>query len=158
MPRTWLTIIKAKKLIIKANIEYVDLIKKIADANRHELGFTLRIQIQEAVEQDRVLVSLIEGKLVGFLIYRHRKKDTQTTLAEICISKEFRGEGIGRELVNALINESKKMSRSYIQLKCPVGLYANEFYKQLGFHCIATQPGKTRSLNVWRIQIDKAED
>jgi ribosomal protein S18 acetylase RimI-like enzyme len=142
-------------MIAKAMPKDVDAMKKVADASRYELGFILRVQMQEAVEENRAFVTIINNKVVGFVIYRHRKKDLQTTLGEICISQEYRGQGLGKELIRALVQECSNQSRAYIQLKCPVGLHANKFYEHLGFRCISTQPGKSRSLNVWVLDIKK---
>jgi len=140
-------------LISKPAVRDIDAIKSVADANRNELGFILRVQIQEAVEQKRIMVATVEDKITGFIIYRHRKKDLQTTVAEICILKNYRGQGLGRELIDALVQECNRISRSYIQLKCPIDLPANEFYKRLGFCFVAIEPGKSRKLNIWRLQI-----
>lgn len=142
-------------MIDKAKHQHIDAMKALADANRSELGFILRAQIQDAIEQNRAFIACIENRLVGFVIYRHRKKDLQTTLAEICISKEHRKQGLGKELINALILESSALSRSHIQLKCPVGLPANQFYEKLGFSCVSTQPGKSRNLNIWIFELHK---
>jgi ribosomal protein S18 acetylase RimI-like enzyme len=139
-------------LIIKATPQHVDAMKIMADANRSELGFTLRAQIQEAIEQNRAFVALIDKKLVGFVIYRHRKRDLQTTLAEICISQDYRGRGLGKGLIEALVQECLKMSRAFIQLKCPVDLPANKFYERLGFRNISSESGKSRRLNIWVFQ------
>lgn len=144
-------------MISRASHQDIDGIKILADTNRSELGFILRVQIQEAVDQDRILVSIVESKLIGFVIYRHRKRDLQTTLAEICVSQDYRGRGFGKELIDALMQECFNMSRSFIQLKCPVGLPANTFYEKLGFLHVSTEPGKSRKLNVWRFQVAQRE-
>jgi ribosomal protein S18 acetylase RimI-like enzyme len=140
-------------LITRATVKDTDSIKKIADANRKELGFIMHVQIQEAIEQKRIFIEIIDQNILGFVIFRHRKRDLQTTLAEICVAKEYRGQGIGKRLINALSNECEEKSRSFIQLKCPVDLPSNNFYKNIGFTYISTEPGKTRKLNVWRINI-----
>ena len=140
-------------MITKATVKDTDSIKKIADANRKELGFILRVQIQEAIDQKRIFIEIIDHRILGFVIYRHRKKDLQTTLAEICVAEEYRGQGVGRRLINALSNECEEKSRSFIQLKCPVDLPSNNFYKSLGFSYISTELGKSRKLNVWRFNL-----
>jgi GNAT superfamily N-acetyltransferase len=140
-------------MIAKAQLQHIDAMKVLADANRYELGFILRVQIQEAIEENRALVTVINNKVVGFVIYRHRKKDLQTTLAEICIAQPYRGQGLGRKLIQALIQECSSLCRSHILLKCPVGLESNKFYENLGFQCVSTQAGKSRSLNIWVLDI-----
>jgi ribosomal protein S18 acetylase RimI-like enzyme len=124
--------------------------KLLADANRDSLGFVTRQKFEEVVEQRRGFAALEDDRVIGFVLYRHRKLDHQTTLSEICVHKDYRGQQIGRRLVNALIQECMNKSRHFIQLKCPTDLLANEFYRQLGFELAMTEKGKKRSLNVWR--------
>jgi ribosomal protein S18 acetylase RimI-like enzyme len=127
--------------------------KKIADANRDALSFVTRGKFQEAVEQKRGLVALQDDKVIGFVLYRHRKRDKQTTLSDICVDKGHRGEKIGRLLVEALVQDCRKKSREFIQLKCPTDLPANEFYHSVGFKFHDIENGKKRKLNVWRLTI-----
>lgn len=124
--------------------------KTLADSNRDALGFVPRQKFDEAVKQKRGLVALIDNQVVGFVIYRHRKIDQQTTLSEICIDRSYRGKHIGEQLVKTLIQECVEKSRNFIQLKCPTDLPANTFYKRLGFELSAIETGKKRPLNVWR--------
>lgn len=126
-------------------------IKVLADANRVELGFNPRQKFEEAAAQRRGFVALANNNLiVGFVIFRHRRIDRQTTLSEICVAKTHRGQHIGESLISELVKECTHMSRDYIQLKCPVDLPANQFYPRLGFVLHKTEAGKKRHLNVWR--------
>lgn len=131
----------------------LDQLKSIADANRETLGFVLRRKIEDAIKQERVLIASSGDLLMGFVIYRHRKRDKQTTLSEICVHNAWRGQGVGKSLLEALIQECERLEREFIQLKCPENLSANEFYKQLGYQFIATEAGKKRNLIVWRKSI-----
>jgi ribosomal protein S18 acetylase RimI-like enzyme len=127
--------------------------KLLADKSRDELGFITRQKFEEAVEQQRGCVALENTQVVGFVLYRHRKLDYQTTLSEICVHKDYRRRHIGEQLVNALIEDCLNKSRHFIQLKCPTDLPANAFYRQLGFELVATEKGKKRSLNIWRLTL-----
>lgn len=129
------------------------VIKTLADAHRLELGFIPRQKFEEVALKQRGFVALDDEALLGFVIFRHRKVDLQTTLSEICVAKANRGQNIGKKLIDALIYECTQMSRDFIQLKCPVELPANQFYRRLGFKLHATEGGKKRSLNVWRFPI-----
>jgi N-acetylglutamate synthase-like GNAT family acetyltransferase len=129
-------------------------IKKIADANKTALGFLPRPKISDAIQQERVLVLQTDSELVGFVIYRHRKKDSQTTLSDICVMKKWRGNQGGKCLVQTLVNDCVKHRREFILLKCPVDLLANNFYKQMGFTKVSVDKGKRRPLNIWRFDID----
>lgn len=126
-------------------------IKVLADANRNELGFNPRQKFEEAAAQRRGFVALADELIVGFVIFRHRRVDRQTTLSEICVAKTQKGQHIGKSLISELVKECTHMSRDYIQLKCPVDLPANQFYLRLGFVLHKTEAGKKRRLNVWRL-------
>ena len=55
-------------------------------------------------------------------------------LKDIYIKKEFRGKGLGREV----LNELKKLNHR-IELECWYGMPANNFYKSFGFKELKTR-------------------
>lgn len=55
-------------------------------------------------------------------------------LKDIYIKKEFRGKGLGREV----LNELKKLNNR-IELECWYGMPANNFYKSFGFKELKTR-------------------
>lgn len=144
-------------LITKAHQDQISSLKAIADANRDQIGFIPRAKFQEAIDTNRIFIALINTTLVGFVIFRHRKTDQQTTLSEICILSEWRGHGIGKCLIQALQSDCIANSHNFIQLKCPVDLSANIFYEKLGFSLVDTEPGKHRRINVWRLPMNQGE-
>jgi len=137
-------------MIRKATLQDIDAIKRIADANRETLGFVLRPALQENIEHSWGLVTEIGGQIVGFVNYRHRR-DNQTTVYEICVAKEMRGQGIGQALIDALRQEAVSFRKAHIQLKVIVGIPANGFYEKCGFSLVDTLAGKRYKLNVWRL-------
>jgi len=139
-------------------LEHISKVKMLADANRDSLGFNTRGKFEEVVKQERGMVALDNDEVIGFVIYRHRKIDHQTTLSEICVHKDYQGRNIGEQLLSALVHECGEKSRSFIQLKCPIDLPANKFYKRYGFELSATEKGKKRSLNVWRFALPQHEN
>lgn len=137
----------------RIQIDDVSVIKALADADRKELGFNPRKKFEEVALQQRGLVAVCNGEVIGFVIFRHRKIDLQTTLSEICVQQHFRHQNAGKLLVTELVKECTQMSREFIQLKCPTDLPANLFYQHLGFVIYNIEAGKKRSLNVWRLSI-----
>jgi ribosomal protein S18 acetylase RimI-like enzyme len=140
-------------IFLKATAEQVPSMKRIADANRDELGFVNRAKLSQVVTEGRAIVALCDNEVFGFVIFRHRKTDTQTTLSEICLEQGFRGQGYGRGLIDALYSDCIQHSRSYIRLKCPVDLAANAFYERVGFQKVGTEVGRVRQLNIWDLPI-----
>lgn len=140
-----------------ASPEDVPAIKRIADANRKELGFVISARIADDIRHAGVLVAVYREQVVGFVMYRHRKRDTQTTLSAICIDARFRCSGIGTLLINRLRRDCSIVCSDFIQLKCPADLSSNAFYARSGFRLVATEAGKARALNVWRLFLSDAD-
>lgn len=139
--------------LLLVNQDHIDDIKLLVDANRKSLGFIPRKKLEEIIDQQRAFVALYENNVVGFVAFRHRKLDLQTTLSEICVQRKYRGLGIGTDLIRILIRDCGRRNRAYIQLKCPTELSANKFYERLGFELHSVEAGKKQQLNVWRFAI-----
>lgn len=131
----------------------IDDIKQLADNHRHELGFLRRPALLEAIQRTELLVAQNSTSIVGFVEYRHRR-DQQTTLYNIVVCSDHLRQGIGRNLMAALEREAKQKTKSWILLKCPEDLPANQFYAHIGYQKIEVQQGKLRRLNVWRKDLD----
>lgn len=126
----------------------LDAIKQLADANRESLGFVMRSALSFGMAKQWLIVAERQHQIIGFAHYRHRR-DGQTTLYEICVQAEMRGQGVGKVLVQHLCAEAALLGKSCLVLKTPIDLPANGFYQHLGFVCQETLPGKKRALNVW---------
>lgn len=140
--------------IRKAVSSDIGNLKTLADAHKNELGFVLRPALTKSVDNRAVLVAVSADDhiLVGFVDYHHRK-DAQTTLYHIVVSSDQRGNGIGRALVDSLRIEALTLGKHCVILKCPEELMANDFYLNIGFELVATENGKARRLNVWRLDL-----
>lgn len=135
-------------VIRKATLQDLEAIKQIADANKEAIGFVLRPALAQNIEQGWVLVAEKGGVVIGFANYRHRR-DEQTTLYEICVAEEHRGNGVGRALLEALMKECRDLGKGYLRLKCPVGSEANAFYASLAFEQLGRERGKNKELILW---------
>jgi ribosomal protein S18 acetylase RimI-like enzyme len=132
-------------------------VKKLADQNRDALGFLPLAKLIEVERDNRALVASKNNTIIGFVLFRHRKIDLQTTLSDICISEDYRNQGIGRMLVDALLIDCGNKLRDFIQLKCPIDLPANIFYERLGFSLHTIEDGKKRQLKVWRLLVSSVK-
>ncbi len=127
-------------------------VKEIADRHRVDFGFIPRVAFYEAVDKGWLLVAKVDGVVVGFVRFRHRR-DKTTTLYEIAVANHIKRQGIGRALIYRLIEHARQHNQLDIKLKCPVNLPANHFYSALGFELVRVEKGKRRELNVWRLQL-----
>ena len=132
--------------------DYTDLktVKAIADACRNELGFVPRVALEEAIREGRVVVAKnrLDQSALGFAHFRCTRYG-YATIYEIAIRSEWRGNGVGRELIKALAKIAQKQGMQSLRLKCPIDLPANGFYSGLGFTRITVERGKSRALVVW---------
>jgi N-acetylglutamate synthase-like GNAT family acetyltransferase len=142
--------------IRKATPPDLDSIKQIADAHRQELGFIRRPTLQAAINRQEIFVADKDGQIIGFVEYHHRR-DEQTTLYNIVVQPNCRGQGVGRGLAEALITEAKSLNKAFIRLKCPAELESNQFYEALNFQLHETEAGKHRPLNVWQFSLGSSK-
>lgn len=127
-------------MIRQATLTDIDHIKQIASHYKTELGFILRPALAEAVKRGELLYH--ES---GAFCHYHIRRDGVTVIYEICVPGEARSQGLGRAMVERLPRP--------IQLKCPIDNSSNGFYEHLGFRLMATEPGKKRQLNLWRLTL-----
>lgn len=141
-------------IVRKATMADLDVLKNLADAHKHELGFVLRPALAKSIAQGEVITAEIGEDVVGFAEY-HNRRDAQTTLYHIVVQTKHRRRGIGRSLVEALVRGAHEQEKDIVQLKCPRDLEANQFYQRMGFVCVEVQPNKRRDLLIWRLELEK---
>ncbi|MCU0496202.1 MAG: GNAT family N-acetyltransferase [Anaerolineae bacterium] len=146
-----------KFLIEHACVDDLAAIKQICDQHRTELGFVMRPSLEAAIKAKEVIVARNRNdtmrSCIGLVHYHHRR-DQQTTLYHLAVSKETRLVGVGRELVFALRDEARKHQKTLIRLKCPETLPANLFYAKIGFVKVSVEPGKSRPLWIWELAVN----
>ena len=128
--------------ICKAKIESIDAIKKIADVNKKQIGFVIKSGLLKQIENGEVLIAKNDNIIVGFCNYHHRR-DSQTTMYEICVEKVHRRCNVGTLLLNALKKESTAENKTKIVLKMPEHLNVDNFYQSNGFKIVDITKSKT---------------
>ena len=123
-------------------------VKMLADANKTELGFVLLPALREAVAEGRLLTTVLNKTIIGFLHFRHRK-DRVTKIYQVCVDHRYRRRHHGAQLVRALDHLARARRQLSICLACPRDLGANSFYERLGFSIQGIEPGKSRALVIW---------
>ena len=127
-------------------------IKSLVDRYKYELGFVLRPALLGSIQRDEVFVAVNDGLIIGLIEYHHRR-DEQTTIYHIVAADKWRRQGIGSQLLAVLQKESRSKNKQHILLKCPIDLSANAFYKNMGFQLVASENGRSRKLNVWKMML-----
>lgn len=134
--------------------------KTLADARRHELGFVYHATLKQAAREKRLFVAELKVgctlETVGFVHFRC-SRDGHATIYEIAVAPEWRGKGVGRQLLNVVVAEAQNRGCVVLRLKCPADLPANGFYARLGFTRVAIEEGKRRPLALWEMWLPRKE-
>ncbi|MCX7778515.1 MAG: GNAT family N-acetyltransferase [Armatimonadetes bacterium] len=136
-----------------ARMDDFGAVKELADKHRHELGFVRLSVLEEAIKGGRVFVAVNSSSVIGFVHFRCCK-DGHATIYEIVVAPMWRGVGVGKALVNAVIEEARREGCSTLRLKCPIDLPSNGFYHHIGFQRVRIEQGKKRSLAVWELVLN----
>ena len=136
-------------IIRKAQTEEdIDGLKAIADKQADLLGWVPRSAYEQKLEDNEIFIAEQGDEIVGFLDYHHRRDNT-TTLHKIAVAEDYFGQGIGRRLVEALIDECVTIKTLSIKTKCIEDSVSNKFFQAIGFKLLFTDPGKKRAINVY---------
>lgn len=129
--------------------------KAVAEQHRNAFGFLPRAVFLEAAERGQLqVVERHTGEVIGFIRYNHRKRGSESIIYDIAVSTTSQKCGAGRALISALAAECKALGRTSIVLRCPTDLPANAFYRRTGFTHEGVEPGRRRTLAVWRLVLD----
>ena len=131
--------------------KHVDECKLLLDDHRAVFGFVPRIAVESSRNTRELLLAWRHGEVVGFVRFHRLKRIPQTTIYEILVHPDYRKRGIGRRLIEKMIQKNP------VRLKCPVDSEFNLFYEHLGFQLIDREPGKRRELNVWEYRPDSVQ-
>ena len=115
-----------------------DLMKR----NGRTLGFLPTEALIDYLRKGRVLGAKIEGeRLVGYLLYAPSQSRFQ--IVQLCISQEFRGCGIARQLLEEL--KGVATTQSAITLSCRRDFPAHYMWPKMGLRINRGKAGPFRS-------------
>ena len=127
----------------------------LADVHRDELGAIIehRQWLFHQVARGEVFVAKAgEGKVIGFVVFSHQslREQENTTVYYLCTSKDHRGQGVAKLLMEAVASDARIRGKKTIDLKCPTHSPANHFYKSIGYELRRSETGREGTrLNFW---------
>jgi ribosomal protein S18 acetylase RimI-like enzyme len=131
----------------------------LADVHRDELGAIIqhRQWLLQQVEREGVFVAKSgEGKVIGFVVFSHQslREQENTTVYYLCTSKDYRGQGVGKLLMQAVASDARIRGKRAIDLKCPAHAPANHFYKSIGYKLGQSETDREGNrLNIWTMRL-----
>ena len=120
--------------------------------NAEALSFYPRQVFEREQAKGRLFLGLLNGEPCGYLYVGAHGRDVKCH--QVCIQYDARRRLYGAAIVAVM--EAYAEGSSSITLRCGFDLDANEFWKSLGYQCIAHQIGgvrRMRTINVWRKQL-----
>ena len=129
----------------------VHAVDKLMKRNSKTLGFLTRETLLEGFLNKKCALGAKTdgGQLVGYLLYANYPKYFR--IAHLCVSEDFRGQGIAKRLVESLKNSVT--TQHVIKLHCRRDFPAHHMWPELGFVPLDERPGRSSAghrLTLWR--------
>jgi GNAT superfamily N-acetyltransferase len=121
--------------------EHVEMVKRVANQYKDELGFVNRSALLESVGRGGLWVACVGQRVVGFVNYRTRR-DGVSVIYEIATDRNWTRRGIGGVLLSA-VPLPRRLKTTADNCR------ANEFYEGRGMMLVGIETGRKRVLNVW---------
>jgi len=92
---------------------------------------------QEFVEEPRVFVAELDGQQVGWIELGYQKWNNRMRVWTFLVKEEFRGKGIGMQLMEHAVNVAREKGARMLVLETQsCNVYAIDFYRRFGFELI----------------------
>ena len=131
--------------------EDISAVDDLMKRNSRTLGFLPIEALNEYLRKGRVLGAKPESdKLIAYLLYA--PSQTRFRIVQLCVSQEYRGHGIARNLFEEL--KGITTTQSAITLNCRRDFPANDLWPKLGFVAIDERPGRSAAghpLTIWHL-------
>lgn len=128
-----------------------DYIYKLSGKNSNLLGFIHPMEIREAIKNKKIIIACDDEKSCGFCIFNPLKTNSNLlTVQAICVDTEYRGKGIGKNIINFLIDTYGRN----IKATCVKDSDSEKFWSKIA--CKYEElPGKKRPICRYIIEIQK---
>lgn len=127
----------------------LDSVDELMKRDSQTLGFLTREALRHYLKAERVMGAKTEdGQLIGYLLYG--ANPDRFRIFQLCVSKDFRGQDIAKQLLEALRNSAT--TQKFIDLHCRRDFEAHTLWPRLGFVPLDERPGRSkdrRPLTLW---------
>ena len=132
-------------------ISYIDGLQK---KNAEALSFYPRQVFEREQEKGRLFLGMLNGEPCGYLYVGAQGTDVKCH--QVCIQYDARRRLYGAAIVAVMEQYATEGKACSVTLRCGFDLEANDFWRSLGYQCVAHQLGgvrRMRTINVWRKQL-----
>ena len=141
-------------VVLQTHPSMIDYIDGLQRKNAEALAFYPRQVFEREQEKGRLFLGMLNGEPCGYLYVGAHGKDVKCH--QVCIQYDARRRLYGAAIVAVMEQYATEGNAASITLRCGFDLDANDFWKSLGYSCVAHQIGgvrRMRTINVWRKQL-----
>ena len=142
---------------IHRNSQIFEQVIALGDKNRKTLGMLPKKAFEEYADQKTILTATSQqGELAGYLLYG-KSSSSVIRLTHLCVCESFRGKGIGKKLIDKLLQISKQLDALTIKLSCRRDYNLGAMWSSFGFIAIGEKQGRGKSgdiLTIWALDLD----
>jgi predicted nucleic acid-binding protein/predicted GNAT family acetyltransferase len=135
---------------------YFKKIQELGRKNSTTLGFMPEGGFIDQANQGHILAAISSGKeCVGYLMYRITQATNKAHIIHLCTDENFRRKGVARELVNHLIDKTKKQQLYGITFACRRDYNLHSMWSSFGFIAKLEKQGKSKEghlLTIWDLE------
>jgi len=141
-------------VVIKTHPSMIDYIDGLQKKNAEQLSFYPRQVFERELEKGRLFLGMLNGEPCGYLYVGAQGIDVKCH--QVCIQYDARRRLYGAAIVSVMEQYAEESKSASITLRCGFDLEANDFWKSMGYSCVAQHIGgvrRMRKINVWRKQL-----
>jgi len=137
----------------------IDAVDRLRKTNSATLGFLPCEALLAHLQKGWVLGAKEgDGSLAAYVLFARRARDVR--VAHLCVTREFRGKGLAKKLIERLATDSRKQGFLALELHCRRDFAANATWEKLGFIPWGEKPGRAASgttLTLWRRELVQSD-
>lgn len=141
-------------VVIQQHPSLIDYVDGLQRKNAESLSFYPRQVFEREQEKGRLFLGMLNGEPCGYLYVGAPSSNVKCH--QVCIQYDARRRLYGAGIVAVMEQYAAEANASSITLRCGFDLDANDFWKSLGYSCIAHSIGgvrRMRTINIWRKQL-----
>jgi len=141
-------------VVLQEHPSLIDYIDGLQRKNAEALSFYPRQVFEREQAKGRLFLGMLNGEPCGYLYVGAQGRDVKCH--QVCIQYDARRRLYGAAIVAVMEEYATEGNAASITLRCGFDLDANDFWKSLGYACVAHHIGgvrRMRTINVWRKQL-----
>ncbi len=141
-------------IVVQTHPQMIAFVDALQRKNAEALSFYPRQVFEREADKGRLFLGLLNGQPCGYIYVGAQSQDVKCH--QVCIEYDARRRLYGASIVAVMEQYADEGRASSVTLRCGFDLDANDFWKSMGYDCVAHKIGgvrRMRTINVWRKQI-----